>query len=1433
MGTIVEYDPTQVSAANMLARSQVALSGSPLPLQDVQDRAGFFETTGSMWMQETWIGNAINGGLFPNDERPWEYNFLDTDFNPYRYYLDNRDDLMDADPWIKNGMFDDVITEGQFRDRIERLREESTRRERIANGSVLGQLAGGLLSFVDVSTFIPGVNVAKKLQTAGRVGRTAARVLGTRPAQYALAGGYYSAIQEAGLHMMQDLRTLDESVANTTAGAVFGGALGGVISGASRSSPLHPRNENYIFRPESRLVMGFKGVGESVSESAVVQAVVKNGRRTYEVVADTNAARSLSAAAREPTERVVGGIKSGAGALRNSVRAFGSAGQAAIEKTIGAASPIIRGLTSKSEAMRDATERLFDLGGILTKGHEKGVYTASVEDVAARITTEFDTGIQIRFREAHLRLQEKLAEVSPSTAGGVAGRAQRVVEGLGDAFRQTARTMRDARASRTPELLEGNKQLRAWEFEEVVRRAAHEDITDDIMQNLKGRFGDSGAEIIISAAQEMAEDIHSFNKFMEDLMIENGMITESQRMGRNYVSPQMWDGKGIVANSDRAKQFFYDLFQREPSEEFLNEYGMTPDDFVKLGNDEVTITTNGETRTLSVEEGLTARLEILEDWSGVEYNTELGRLEFEYNVAKDAAHRTRQEAIIAARDLRKTTTEIKNASVDEAVAILKARQADRAQQVRRRDVLDLSRRRAELEIRIAEAEAKARASQEPRATRDIAKLRRERQRMVKEAEDFLKMVEQDPDALPDDFRFAQEELTVADNELARAVDDGTEVARQRQAGQPITNARLQVLRDRLKRINRDLEATNTKIMVFEKKLDDLRIAAEEATTARQRLRQLEKDRRAARKKHSQEAGKAARRERVLARRLDKKEKSAPLAKYVDDLVFKLGQVQSGAMPLGMLPDTITTSGRSKMRMIKLNNDQRRAAQELGILRSDFLNTLGQGVQDVANRVAIRQVLRDYGSTEQEIMDNLKKRVSDEYNDLIRQRRESGKSTRSLEGERDRAVKDIENTIKRQLGILGLPQNPESVGWNILGNLRAYNYVRYGTGFLISSLTDLSNMVLTTGFGTFTYKNMRAVSRSVAGLNNDEIRRLAFASELLLHNSRNIKMNSTVDFRNQAGIGRYGSPLHNTTATVDQVMTGLSTATSYASGMNWWNTRLKMLAMVEMQHNLARLVDDYDRLLSLASAEDMVARGKIAQLASLGLGQDQMRNIQKMFQKYPPTETDGVLELGMSRWAEDSPAGQQAYYDVLNALDHTASRAIMTPGKGDTPFLMSNEFGKTVLQFQTYGFVIMNRYMMPAFQRMATYGDMEAFLSFAFSLALGTGVVAAKDMINQGELRERTPSQWAYDTIDRSGFLAYLSTPSAQVMRLFGEQPSRYANERNRFALVGGPTGGLVQDLWDAGDAAAYGDMERLGEVGQKLLPFKVFSQIYNVIADDN
>ena len=171
--------------------------------------------------------------------------------------------------------------------------------------------------------------------------------------------------------------------------------------------------------------------------------------------------------------------------------------------------------------------------------------------------------------------------------------------------------------------------------------------------------------------------------------------------------------------------------------------------------------------------------------------------------------------------------------------------------------------------------------------------------------------------------------------------------------------------------------------------------------------------------------------------------------------------------------------------------------------------------------------------------------------------------------------------------------------------------------------------------------------------------------------------------------------------------------------------------------------------------------------------------------------------------------------------------------GETPLFMSKSFGKALMQFQTYGFVTLNRFVVPALQRgnPMTYGDMEAVMSMGLAAVLGTGVVAGKDILRAGEIKERSPQQWAYDVFDRSGYIMFMSVPASSIYNVaasaFGwkERPSRYSQQTSQMALVFGPSGNTLTDIFGVGQNIVYGDADAAGKHALKLAPYQILKQV--------
>ena len=1384
---------------------------------------GFVGASYESYMQNTWVGQGLRHGI-DRGQSPFTSEYSpDPDFNVYAHWLENKDTHGDMERFVRNGYFDNVYSLKQYDVRRDLLQSQMEEEQRLVNANVAGTIFGGLASIVDISTLVPGYNLVKKVQVAGKIGK----IITAKPTQFALMGAQQSVIQETGLHVLNDLHTIEESAIATVFTAGLGGGIGAFVAARNPNSVMNPRNPEYIFRPESKVMTGLKGFGESVSESSVVQA----SKRGYTTVADTNQGKSIGAAAVRSTELVKRVGAKVEGPVRKGVQVLGKAGEKAINKTVGVASPIVRMANAKSGKVRDFSKSLFDQGGILHMENTSGKFEASAEAISRFWNQRYMIATEVPMRESFEQLQLTLAEISgKGRAGRAVDKARRGGAAVMDLAKDVAAGPNNS-GKVTGQSTRANTITMA-EFTDIVKRNAYEDLDDEFIGELTERLGEDATGVILAAAKENSARLMKFNDEFADELIERGLMKPEDKV-EFYVAPQQWIGKGIRANRAAAKDFFLRLFIDEPADDFLEEaYSMTRSQFDELGNADVTLTRGDEAEVITVAEGAAVRLEILEEWSANLRNDKSMQIEKALEDAEFEAELAQKEAVRAASELRKNNTEIKNASVEEAVALVKRQQnlINRKKAARKR-LKTLKDQAQALVKKVAEEEKlrKAAVAKAIKGGRNKYKVKAASE--VAEAKALLGMFEADGvKASARDVESARRNLIIADNNLARSGEQVGRDVNGKLLKKPVVNNRTSYLKGRLAELNKKLKEADGALVKLESELEPIRIKADTAVTRKQSAISLRKLLNAKKK----EAGKTQRKsKRILksAKKALRRDKGSPLDIYVDDLLKLMGKRNSASAPMSRMSDEIGESARLKKRMINLTNDQRREAESLGILDPDTFGAQRRAMQDVANRLALREKFGHLGSNEDEILESLTAQVRDEYEALIRGAKKSGESTTSLEKEMARRLKDVEKSIMRFMGRLDMPSDPEGMLGFILSKAREWNYTRYGSGFLIASLTDVSNAALATGFGTFSRRNFDQAHKTMAGMGNDEIRRLVYSMELMNHNNRSMTFTGSDDLRLQQGVGEYGSWKHYTTSTADRISRELADATTMASGMRFWNSRLKLMAQTEMQHNILRVLDNYDDLLAAASAKDPDAMRDISNLASTGVGAEQIARIKRVMGSTRPKPNEfGVLELNMERWLDKGKEGQTAYQDVLMALDMAATRAVMTPGRGDTPFFMSSEMGKMMLQFQTYGFVVMTKYMLPAFQRMGHFGDLQAFGTFALSLVAGSTVVAAKDMLRYGEIQERSMAQWSYDTVDRSGFLTWLSTPIDQAVTHLGlsEGSSRYSRQNARLSLIGGPSAGLAVDIYDT--ALGESSDQRI-RAAQKLTPFKLYQQIYDVIVN--
>ena len=1393
MTEIVELDYDSTPERQAISNFMIAGEG-PMDFHGSFESAGVFETAGLLWQQETVIGSMLTYGI-SKDKNDRNYTY-DPTFNPIKMWHVNQDEFGDITPFIRRGMFNDVVSEQQFLDRRERLLDEQERRQRIANGSGLGMVLGMGLSLVDIATLVPIGGWITKGKTLAKVGK------------FAVAGSALTTAQEAVLHLQQDLRTVEESALAIGLAAPIGGGFGIFHSALTPGHILRPDHPNNIFHRNNKIRMGIAEWGKPISESAVVQTAAKGSSKAFNIVRDSSVG-----AATVKTGKVIK-----AGVVEKPL------------KLLNKATPVGRMLYATSGKVREIGQKLFDTGGILTDTMAGGHTVRSVEDYKSHYMGDFEN-VFVSTMDRYYELRMDLEKIT----GGIESHAAQAV---GDKIREGRRFFEEfyhKARGQTMDSTAGGKHFEQFEFQDITYKILHDDLDNTTIGNLESRFGKEGAEKVVKASQDQANLIHEVNQRMEDLMVAAGMISDRQRMGKKYGVAQLWNPKAMRGeNRQAAINFFMEKFLGKPSDEFLEEaYDMTAEQFAKLGREEVKI---GD-EVFTIERGADQRQEILEEWSGDSFEKQVVQAEIDLKVAEAALDAARKEAVWSSRDLRKSETEYRKASVAEAKKILERRVVERDRAAAEREKLQLERQALDTEVRRLEAEQEARMNQFHETGKWVRKYTSERTEDVEGAEGLLSHLEGETGGAPHaDIQEARMWLTEADNELARVGDDALDAAVADAATKPVYSRVLAKLRERQAQITRQTNKIERRLERLNPKISKTAEAVEAASAAVLRVREGRVRLRAARK----EANKVVKAERKGVKKakkaLKRQQGKLPVHMYVEDLVDKLGK--QNKIPRGILESEVFASGRTKDRQIHLTNEERRQAIEMGLLRNDLYGIMHSAHDDIATRLALRQV---FGT---EDVNDVIRGVRDDYNSMIANARtrkdlkNPDKYIKRLTKERDSMEETIRGSWERTLGHHLLPDEPEAWAHWGLQKLRAWNFIKYGTGFLISSLTDPASVALTSGFHALSMSNMKAVRRSMKGMGSDEIRRLAIISERVLHNSRTLKIADVSDVASMSGIGHYGGIKHGLTSAADRIIQGLSDTASVASGMIWWNTRLKALGMMEMQHNLVDLMHRYDDLLARASAGDRRAKLEISKLASVGIGQEQAARIQQMLAKHKPNKVDGVNELEMSRWLDEGELGHAAYSDVEFALRRVANRAVMTPGTGETPLFMSKNFWKSVMQFQTYGFVILNRFITPALQRGISYRDMDAVLSMGLAAMLGTVVIGTKDLLRTGEIKERNAGEWAYDILDRSGYLMYLTVPAsgaftfANVALGLQSAPSRYANQSNQMAVMFGPSGNTLTDLWNVGQGAAFGDTDQIAKHGSKLLPFQILKQVGDLVVDN-
>jgi hypothetical protein len=1048
---------------------------------------------------------------------------------------------------------------------------------------------------------------------------------------------------------------------------------------------------------------------------------------------------------------------------------------------------------------RDKALRMFDLGGIFTRHMDEGVAQhAAAEDLYRDHLLglhEINQQLTDSFREMQMDLGVS-GSVGAATVksdvnllGSIVGKKQLLNTGISeDEFHEIVR----------------RKVTNSWWQQGADWK--HSDVDAKYLSDLMEHAGldEKASAVIEKHTDRVAKLIQEKALEQEEKMFRAGMINEKQRLGTRYGLAQLWDRKMSELNKEDLRGHLLEIFRKRPDEAWLQERGMSLEDW-KMLPDRATKSVNAEGKSVETP----GRLDLLEEWVGDDAAVKLERAKSAF----DAAERTYKDALgvhewtqLGVKAGREDLTHFK---LGELKASIRAKEAENA--LDRLEVYE-GRVRA-LEDRVDKLRAQVVAGRSaigPTGGRVIEGFEAV-QRLgglideaaakgnVPAAENLTTLYEravQDLSAAKGRLDEHMKRLGIAD---PTKIEGALKRARE---GQLQTEGRLAER-------ERAIDEQEGRVKTLQQRLDEVARKRSEAFETYKVLRE-------GAKAAGVDARKARKDFNAAKRDMAKQEKRGAILETVDEIVDSIAD--TGRAPNGLIRE-IGESARTKDRRIILTNEERRLLEERGFLHKDLQYVLDKQYRDISARLALREAFGE------ESLKATVKEIEGDYDKLI-----SANPSRAekLKVEREALKKDLMMGRDRLLGIAGRPDDPESLAMWGLDKLRQMTYLRYAAGFPISSLVDLSTQVLHNGFGKQSFEAaqrfMHILKTSNVNPESRELRKLMLAAEMSMAHSTASRQFTLNEMDIARGRGVPGSWKHKITSVVDRPFNTLQSRMNAWTLMGPYNAFVKGVSGLMLVDSMEKMVGKFDSLSKLKKAE----------LASLGIGADEAKQLQKFFEKYGTKDEHG-FHANSFEWTKEQ-GGADAARTLRIAIQRHINRSSPTPGIGDLPLFMSKPMGQVLLQFQSYGFATVNRLLLPAIQRGLVYNDARTLGWFASLVSLSTLVATIRAYMNNKDPKDFTSQQWTREVLDRGGLLFYLSPYVDAVDKATGVPfgggglSSRYRNNKWWHSLLG-PSFGTLDALGTAGTSLINGDMTRAREKGFTLLPYNQIWRIGNAIAN--
>lgn len=366
-----------------------------------------------------------------------------------------------------------------------------------------------------------------------------------------------------------------------------------------------------------------------------------------------------------------------------------------------------------------------------------------------------------------------------------------------------------------------------------------------------------------------------------------------------------------------------------------------------------------------------------------------------------------------------------------------------------------------------------------------------------------------------------------------------------------------------------------------------------------------------------------------------------------------------------------------------------------------------------------------------------------------------KANKAVRDNYEKLKHDFEVVVGRIRNTWGLPKDPNAMSWRIGKTLLDMNVLRLMGGTLISSIPDISRVMMRHGFG-------RAFADGYAPMVSDW-KRLSIAKREARY----------------AGVA-LDSLMHMRAQGVHDVLDDLGRHSKFERGMNFLSNKMGMINLLDQWTDMMKQVSASAAIARISDSIDIVYGGAkvsakekdaaISFLASKGLMGKLGEDIH--LQLHSPeggTRVNGILMPNTEAWT--SIDAQQAF---RSALAGEVDASIITPGVERAVWMDASMTGRLISQFKSFAMSSTQKILMAGLQNPT---DMGVIAGSAMSIAMGMLSYYIASVVSGGDTYSKMQNaplgKWIDEGIARSGILGIFADGQRFAERIPIIQP--YAN----------------------------------------------------------